>query len=185
MIVPWARVRTIVSLSLPIVLILLSQTLMGLISIAMVSHLGDTAVAGIGIGGALFSVLMAVLFGIGDGSIKFALFVQALIGAGTAAGVATIGRRLYGVRAGWIAGVIYDYFGFYVNSSGFGRDNRAANIAAVKRRRYSDVSIRDAEARRISPDDVHRRSHRGHAGRARRGAGCGRPGPRHGRASGG
>src|SRR5262245_31881240 len=79
MIVAWARVLTIVSLSLPIVLILLAQTLMGLINIAMVSHLGDTAVAGIGIGSALFSVLLAVLFGIDTG-------VQALVAQRIGAG---------------------------------------------------------------------------------------------------
>src|SRR5262245_41852483 len=79
MIVACGRVRTIVSLSLPVVLILLAQTLMGLISIAMVSHLGDTAVAGIGIGSALFSVLVAVLFGIDTG-------VQALVAQRTGAG---------------------------------------------------------------------------------------------------
>jgi putative MATE family efflux protein len=80
MIVPWSRGWTIFSLSLPIVLILLAQTLMSLISIAMVSHLGDAAVAGIGIGSALFSVLMAVLFGIDTG-------VQALVAHRTGAGL--------------------------------------------------------------------------------------------------
>ena len=73
------RVRTIASLSLPIALILLAQTLMSLISIAMVSHLGDTAVAGIGIASALFSMLMAVLFGIDTG-------VQALVAQRIGAG---------------------------------------------------------------------------------------------------
>src|SRR5260370_35912501 len=87
MIVPWQRVRIIFSLSLPIVLILLAQTLMGLIGIAMVSHLGDAAMAGIGVATALLSMLMAVLFGIDTG-------VQALVarrvgaGGGLAAGVA-------------------------------------------------------------------------------------------------
>src|SRR5689334_4967290 len=61
------RARTIVSLSLPIVLVLLAQTLLGLATIAMVSHLGDAAVAGVGIANALFSMLMAVLFGIDTG----------------------------------------------------------------------------------------------------------------------
>jgi len=63
---PW-RLRLIVGLSLPIVLILLAQTLIGLIAIALVSHLGDAAVAGIGIATALLSMLMAVLFGIDTG----------------------------------------------------------------------------------------------------------------------
>ncbi len=75
------RLRTIIGLSLPIASVLLAQTLMSLIVIAMVSHLGDAAVAGIGIASALFSMLMAVLFGIDSG-------VQVLaahrIGAGNA-----------------------------------------------------------------------------------------------------
>ena len=79
MIVPWQRVRIIFSLSLPIVLILLAQTLMGLIGIAMVSHLGDAAVAGIGVATALLSTLMAVLFGIDTG-------VQALVARRVGAG---------------------------------------------------------------------------------------------------
>jgi tetratricopeptide (TPR) repeat protein len=58
-----------------------------------------------------YPFFLAALFAISDGSIKFALFVQALIGAGTASGVATIGRRLCGVRAGWMTGVIYAIYG--------------------------------------------------------------------------
>lgn len=73
------RVCTIVSLSLPIVLILLAQTLLGLATIAMVSHLGDAAVAGVGVANALFSMLMAVLFGIDTG-------VQALVAQRIGAG---------------------------------------------------------------------------------------------------
>lgn len=79
MIVPWTRARTILGLALPIVLMLLGQTLMNLINIVMVSHLGDTAVAGIGVGSALFSMLMAMLFGIDTG--VHALVAQRL-GAG-------------------------------------------------------------------------------------------------------
>src|SRR5262245_58654928 len=79
MTVRWARASTLFSLSLPIVLILLAQTLMSLIGIAVVSHLGDAAVAGIGIGSALFSMLMAVLFGIDTG-------VQALVAQRIGAG---------------------------------------------------------------------------------------------------
>jgi putative MATE family efflux protein len=79
MIVSWARARIVFSLSLPTVLILLAQTLMSLTSIAMVSRLGDTAVAGMGIANALFSMLMAVLFGIDTG-------VQALVAQRTGAG---------------------------------------------------------------------------------------------------
>jgi hypothetical protein len=45
-----------------------------------------------------------------------------------------------------------DYCGLYVNSSGSGRPDKASTIAAVKRRRYFDVNIRDVEARRIGKD---------------------------------
>ena len=80
------RARTIVSLSLPIVLILLAQTLSGLATIAMVSHLGDAAVAGVGIANALFSMLMAVLFGIDTG-------VQALVAHRVGAGQTGLAGR--------------------------------------------------------------------------------------------
>lgn len=66
------RLRTIVGLSLPIALILLLHNLMTLAGIALVGHLGDAAVAGIGIAGALVSMLTALLFGIDTG-------VQALV----------------------------------------------------------------------------------------------------------
>jgi beta-lactamase regulating signal transducer with metallopeptidase domain len=45
-----------------------------------------------------------------------------------------------------------DYCGLYVNSSGSGRPDKASTIAAVKRRRYFDVNIRDVEARRIGKE---------------------------------
>jgi len=45
-----------------------------------------------------------------------------------------------------------DYHGFYVNSSGSGRVDKATTIAAVKRRRYFDLSMQDVEARRIGND---------------------------------
>jgi multidrug resistance protein, MATE family len=79
MIVPWVRARTIFSLSLPVALVLLGQVLMSLIAIAMVSHLGAAAVAGIGVASALLSMLMAVLFGIDAG-------VQALVARRIGAG---------------------------------------------------------------------------------------------------
>jgi len=110
MVVEWTRARTILGLSLPIALVLLAQNLMNLISIAMVSHLGDAAVAGIGIAGALLSMLMAVLFGIDTG-------VQALVarrigaGQGVAAGtvlndalaIATVAGLLL-ASLGYVAG---------------------------------------------------------------------------------
>ena len=42
-----------------------------------------------------------------------------------------------------------DYFGFYLNSSGFARADKATGVAAVKRRRYFDAHIRDEVAKRI------------------------------------
>lgn len=79
MIVPWQRARIILALSLPIALMLLAQNLMSLITIAMVSHLGDGAVAGVGIASGLFLMLMALLFGIDTG-------VQALVARRVGAG---------------------------------------------------------------------------------------------------
>lgn len=80
---PWLvsrpRACTIVRLALPIGLLLLAQTLLGLATITMVSHLGDAAVAGIGVANALFSMLIAVLFGIDTG-------VQALVAQRIGAG---------------------------------------------------------------------------------------------------
>ncbi|HSH99264.1 MAG TPA: MATE family efflux transporter [Reyranella sp.] len=64
MTVPWARAQPILGLALPIAAVLLAQTVMGLVTIAMVSHLGDAAVAGVGVANALFSMLMALLFGV-------------------------------------------------------------------------------------------------------------------------
>jgi putative MATE family efflux protein len=79
MIVPWARAKIVFGLSLPVALVLLAQTLMSLISIAMVSHLGSAAVAGIGIASALLWMLMAILFGIDAGA---QALVARRIGAG-------------------------------------------------------------------------------------------------------
>jgi uncharacterized protein (TIGR02246 family) len=45
-----------------------------------------------------------------------------------------------------------DFFSIYVNSSGSGREGKASVIAAVKRRRYSDLNMRYANVRRISKD---------------------------------
>lgn len=45
-----------------------------------------------------------------------------------------------------------DYFGFYANSSGVARTDKAAGLAAVKRRRYFNAQIRDEAAKRIGKD---------------------------------
>jgi MATE family, multidrug efflux pump len=126
MIVPWARLRAIVSLSLPIVLILLAQTLMSLINIAMVSHLGDAAVAGIGIGGALFSVLMAVLFGIDTG-------VQALAAHRTGAGfVLEAGQALTdALPIAAIAGLLLAFTGYLAGPTLLGLTTGDPDVAAA------------------------------------------------------
>jgi len=81
------RIASIVSLSLPTVAILLAQHLASLMTIAFVSELGTAALAGLGIASAMFSALMALMFGIDTG-------VQALvaqrIGAGQRAAAASV-----------------------------------------------------------------------------------------------
>jgi len=56
-------VRTLLLFAAPVAGGLLAQTLMGLVSTAMVGRLGPSALAGVGVAGALFSVLLAVLYG--------------------------------------------------------------------------------------------------------------------------
>jgi putative MATE family efflux protein len=79
MIVAWGRAKTILGLALPIAFALVIQNVMSLVSIAMVGHLGDAAVAGIGVAGTLFSMLLAVLFGLDTG-------VQAVVARRAGAG---------------------------------------------------------------------------------------------------
>src|SRR5438552_12354031 len=102
-----ARLITIVGLSLPTVAILLAQNLASVINIAMVSHLGPAALAGLGIAGAVFSTLMAVLFGIDTG-------VQALvarrIGAGQPAGAASVLHDGFAIAG--LAGPLLMVFGY-------------------------------------------------------------------------
>jgi len=125
MIVPPWRLRLIVGLSLPIVLILLAQTLIGLIAIALVSHLGDAAVAGIGIATALLSMLMAVLFGIDTG-------VQALvaqrIGAGQVAAAAT--ALSDGLAIAILGGLLLTALGYIAGPGLFALITRDAAVAA-------------------------------------------------------
>lgn len=59
-----ARARIFGSLAVPIVFALAAQSLMGLINVAMVSHLGEAALAGVGVANAVFSMLIALLFGV-------------------------------------------------------------------------------------------------------------------------
>lgn len=107
MIVEGRRLRAIVGLSLPIALILLLHNLMTLIGITLVGHLGDAAVAGIGIAGALVSMLVALLFGIDTG-------VQALVARRFGAGeIQEAGAVLVdGLAIGAGAGVILAVAGY-------------------------------------------------------------------------
>jgi MATE family multidrug resistance protein len=119
------RVRTIAGLSLPIALILLAQTLMSLVSIAMVSHLGDAALAGIGIASALFSMLMAVLFGIDTG-------VQALvaqrIGAGHVRSAGTVLNDALAIAVA--AGLLLTSLGYIAGPTAFRLVTADANVMA-------------------------------------------------------
>ncbi len=72
---------------------------------------GDSAWPIVAQHGPGYPYFLAALLVVGDGSIKFALAAQALVGAGTAACVAAIARRLYGIRSGWLAGVVYAIYG--------------------------------------------------------------------------
>ncbi|HEX7138134.1 MAG TPA: glycosyltransferase family 39 protein, partial [Vicinamibacterales bacterium] len=72
---------------------------------------GDAAWPVIAQHGPGYPFFLAALLAIGDGSIKFALAVQALVGAASAAGLAVLARRLYSGRSGWIAGVLYAAYG--------------------------------------------------------------------------
>jgi len=85
--VPWPRVATILGLSWPVAGALVAQNVMSLITIAMVGHLGDAALAGIGIGGTLFSTLLAVLFGL-DTAVQ--AVVARRFGAQDASGAAAV-----------------------------------------------------------------------------------------------
>ncbi len=79
MMVAWGRAKTILRLALPTAFALVIQNVMSLVSIAMVGHLGDAAVAGIGVAGTVFSMLLAVLFGLDTG-------VQAVVARRAGAG---------------------------------------------------------------------------------------------------
>ena len=126
---PWlisrSRAGTIVSLSLPIVLILLAQTLLGLATIALVSHLGDAAIAGVGIANALFSMLMAVLFGIDTG-------VQALVARRIGAGQAALAGRTLNdaLLIAVVAGLLLALLGYGVGPSLFRMVTDDAAVAA-------------------------------------------------------
>ncbi len=61
------RVRRITALAVPIVLGMVSQNLLNLIDTAFVGHLGDSALAAVGMGGFVNWLLVAALIGLGSG----------------------------------------------------------------------------------------------------------------------
>ena len=58
-----------------------------------------------------YPVFLALLLAIGAGSLKAAMALQALVGACTAAMIAGIGRRWFGLQAGWFSGLAYALYG--------------------------------------------------------------------------
>lgn len=66
------RLRQILTLGLPIIGGMLSQSLINLVDAAMVGHLGETALAGVGIGSYANFMVIALVMGLGSG-------VQALV----------------------------------------------------------------------------------------------------------
>ena len=81
------RACAIARLALPIALALLMQTVMSLVAIAIVSHMGDGALAGVGIASALLTALFALLFGIDSG---VQVLVAHSVGGGRANGAGTV-----------------------------------------------------------------------------------------------
>ncbi len=81
------RACAIASLALPIAAALLLQTVMSLVGIAIVSHLGDAALAGVGLASALLTALFALLFGIDTG---VQVLVAHNVGGGRASGAGTV-----------------------------------------------------------------------------------------------
>ena len=62
-----ARNMTLTTLAAPVALVLVAQNLMPMVNLALVADLGDAALAGLGLGTALYSVLLALLFGLDTG----------------------------------------------------------------------------------------------------------------------
>ena len=60
--------RAIRALSAPLVAFFLIQNLVGLAALAMVGRIGDTALAGVGLGAVLYTLLLALLYGVDTGA---------------------------------------------------------------------------------------------------------------------
>ncbi len=63
----WTRIRQILTLALPIIGGMISQNILNLIDTAMVGHLGDAALAAVGIGGFVTFMATALITGLSSG----------------------------------------------------------------------------------------------------------------------
>jgi putative MATE family efflux protein len=72
-------VRPILRLGMPLVGFYLIQNVVSIAAVGMLGHLGNTAIAGVGVGGAVFTAISALLWGIDTG-------VQAVVARTTGAG---------------------------------------------------------------------------------------------------
>lgn len=96
-----SRAGTIFRLSWPLVLVFLCQNAMIVATLAMAGRLGDAALAGVGIGNALFAVFLALLFGLDTG-------VQAIAARRSGAGDIAGARAALadGLSLGIVAGLL-------------------------------------------------------------------------------
>jgi MATE family multidrug resistance protein len=101
------RLKILAALSLPATVTLVAQNLLGVLTTAIVGRLGDAALAGVGIGTLIFSILLALLFGLDTG-------VQAIVarrtGSGDRAGAGAAlaqGLRLCGLAGALLTGAAY------------------------------------------------------------------------------
>jgi len=84
------RLNTLARLSWPVAANLVAQSLLGLVSTATAGRLGDAALAGVGVANALFSILLALLFGL-DAGVQ--TLVARRLGSGDEAGAGVALRR--------------------------------------------------------------------------------------------
>ncbi|MEX1154785.1 MATE family efflux transporter [Parvibaculum sp.] len=104
-----SRTGTIFRLSWPLVLVFLCQNAMIVATLAMAGRLGDAALAGVGIGNALFAVFLALLFGLDTG-------VQAIAARRSGAGDMAGARAALadGLTLGVAAGVLLAAVTYFV-----------------------------------------------------------------------
>ena len=81
-----SRVRKVTTLAAPLIAFYLIQNIQNLIFLALIGRVGTTALAGSGIAGVVFSLLLALLFGFDTG-------VQAVVSRATGAGERDLATR--------------------------------------------------------------------------------------------